>query len=806
MRSIAALGLLLQIATGIEGTVLDPQGRGVPNAAVTLTCGDASSFSVTDGRGRFKLESPSRDTCSLDIRRPGFAPAFEKLRDHPPGPITVRLEVAAVTAEVRVTGDARGSPFGVVLVEDDFRHLAASTDDLIRLVQARAGANRNTTIYVDGLPASTLPPLDMIARIAVNTDPFSAEFAHGDMTGIHITTRAPSRRIRFYTGGTGISLGGRDVLADRSDRPEVLSGHFGVMGPVPNLPLTFLLTGTGSRNTRVTAVSAALPPDVDPDRGVDATRTDRNIGGGLELNYARGSDARARLTYRENHSDSKNGGAGELSLVETGTFTQGMSRDLRLTANRIARGRTFELGASAVAGRSDSRANSTAVGITVPGQFAGGGNALASSESRRVSWTLKQVMRSGLARPWSAGIVLSSTKQSSTDKANPYGLIEFDSIDDYAAAVVGAPTGTLLRSQDTSASYRSVTASPFVQKVIWRGGQTEVNAGLRGDYQRGLGFIVSPRLSMAASWSGFTFAAGAGLFARDIPHLVIWKTERDATVAGSQFIARGVSLTEVPATLTLLGGGLTSRLDPGIERPREWMGRLSVDSSIGRLTAGVEYSRAYERHLLGSRRDRVDDGWLDTFESNRRASRHRVNSHVRYERNRQHVSVYYEWTRAYDDTDGPWSHAEQPDDLAAEWARSSRFSPHTISLTGSFRLPGDISLNVTEVWSSATPYNVTTGLDPLGNGLRSDRGGRPRNSAEGPASNDLSAYANRRIALPDRWVPGKRRFFVHLGVHGNNLLNNRTYLSLGSVAGAPTFGKPTVARPGRAMRVTFSID
>jgi hypothetical protein len=796
------------MATGIEGIVLDPQGRGVPNAAVTLTCGGVSQFSATDNLGRYRFDSPTRGDCSLDVRRPGFAPAFERLIDRPPGPIAIRLELAPLTAEVRVTGrDANRSPFGLVLAEDDFRHLASSADDLIRLAQARAGvAQRGATIYVDGLPATVMPPIDMIARIAVNTDPFSAEFAHGDMTTIHITTRAPSRRLRFYTGGTGLSLGGKDALASRDERPEVLSGHVGVMGAVPRSPLTFTLSGSGSRNTRVTAVTATLPPDVDPARGGDVTRTNRHIGGGLELNYARGGDARARLTYREDHSDSRNGGAGELSLIETGSFTQGVSRDFRLTANRIVRGHTYELGASAVVGRFDMRANSTGLGISVPGQFVSGGGSLASSESDRGSWTLKQVVRSGSTRPWSAGVIASATSQSSTDEANPRGLIEFDSIDDYVLALGGARTGTLLRSQSTSASYQSLLVSPFAQKTVWRSNDFEINAGVRGDYQRGFGIILSPRLSAAVTWRGYVFAAGAGLFARDIPHPVIWRIERDASVAGTNYIARGVSLTDAPASVSVVGNGLTSRLDPDIERPREWMGRVSVERSIGLVSAGVEYSRARETQMLGSRRDRSGDGWIDTFESNRRSSRNRVNSHVRFERSRQQVSVNYEWTREYDDTDGAWSHAEHPDQLGAEWARSSRTSPHGVTLSGTFWLPGAISLNVTESWYSGAPYNVTTGFDPLGNGLRSDRGGRPRNSAMMPSTNELSAYANRRFALPDRFVPGKRRFFINLGIHGNNLLNDQAAVALGSVLGTPTFGRPTAVQPGRALRVTFSLD
>lgn len=793
---------------GIEGSVLDPQGRGVPNAAITLTCGDVSRFAISNSTGRFRFEPGSREQCSLDVRRPGFDPAFVKLDDQPAGAITIRLLVAPVVAEVRVTAGLRDrSPFGLVLTQDDFRPLANDTDELIRRIQERAGAGgRSRVVYVDGLPASTLPPIDVIERISIDSDPFSAEYAHGDMAAISITTRPPARRLRFYTGGTGINLGGKDVLASGSDRPDVLSGNFGVMGPVPMLPLTFSFTGTGSRNTRVTPVRATLPSDVDAERGDDVTSTNRNIGGGLELNYARPGSTRARLTYREAHFDGRNVGAGELSLAETGAFTQGRSRDFRLTANRIARGRTFELGATATASKSDLRANSSALGISVPGHFTSGGGGLARSSTERASWLVKGVMRSGSKQPWSAGLIASVDNQSAADAANPFGLIEFDSLDSYLAARAGATTGTLFRSQETSAAYRSVTASPFVQKVIWRGSSAELNAGLRGDYQRGFGTLVSPRLSMAATWRGTSFGAGGGLFARDIPQAVVWRTVRDASSEGRQWLAREVSLTNVPVTLDLAGRRLSSQLDPGIARPREWMTRLSIERPIGKITTGLEYSRSIESHLLGARRQPTPDGWLDSVESNRGAARDRLHSQLRFEHRRQYGSLHYEWTRAYDDTDGPWSSAQNSADLASEWARSSRVSPHSVTLSGTFVLPGAISFNVTNAWLSGTPYNVTTGIDVSGNGLRNDRGGRPRNSAQTAASNDLSIYSHRRFTLPARMIPGKRRLSFSVGIHGNNLLNNRNYIALGSVAGTPTFGKPIAAQAGRAMRVTFSLD
>ena len=127
-------------------------------------------------------------------------------------------------------------------------------------------------------------------------------------------------------------------------------------------------------------------------------------------------------------------------------------------------------------------------------------------------------------------------------------------------------------------------------------------------------------------------------------------------------------------------------------------------------------------------------------------------------------------------------------------------------MVGSFKLPGDISLTVIETYHSSTPYNITAGTDPVGIGLFNFRDGRLRNSGKGPGHHSMSLHCSRKIGLP---VPGGRsrqKTYVNLGVHVENLLNDRNYVALGSVAGSPLFGVPLVALPGRSLRVAVSFD
>ena len=100
-------------------------------------------------------------------------------------------------------------------------------------------------------------------------------------------------------------------------------------------------------------------------------------------------------------------------------------------------------------------------------------------------------------------------------------------------------------------------------------------------------------------------------------------------------------------------------------------------------------------------------------------------------------------------TDGPYSFPEQPGNIAAEWSRSAGAPPHSVTIMATLALPAAISLNVVENWRSSAPFNITTGRDiaGAGNGLFVDRGGRARNSGDGPRFHSVSLYATRRIAL-----------------------------------------------------------
>ena len=121
-----------------------------------------------------------------------------------------------------------------------------------------------------------------------------------------------------------------------------------------------------------------------------------------------------------------------------------------------------------------------------------------------------------------------------------------------------------------------------------------------------------------------------------------------------------------------------------------------------------------------------------------------------------------------DDTDRPFSFPAESDDIRAEWARSAGISAPAATAFVMPQLPWKISAT-SRSHGTAGAYNITTGLDPSGDGLFTDRGGRPRNSGNGPSFNSVSIYASRRVALPEFPVRPGRRIFIRVGLQGSNV-------------------------------------
>jgi hypothetical protein len=749
-------------------------------------------------------------------------PAFQDFKlaldAHPPHLlVTLRLAVAKQVVNVNSNAEdlreiAHSSLGSVSLSDSDLRGISDNITDLIRYAKAVAGADMAPdAVYVDGLPSAILPPVEMVRRIDVNSDPFSAEYSDNDRTHIDITTRAADRKLHFNFGGAGAGLGGGNVLAPGL-RSVTHSGSLGLIGPVPHVPLTFSLHGNLASHLSDQPIEAVIPLGFPAALGARTASVGSHSGSGQgNLHYSRAESSQVDFSYSDSESTGSNVGVGGLTLTQAGSDSKGRASEARVTYSRAAPSYVYRGGVVLDQMKTNLQANSTALGLTVVGSFIAGGAAFTGTESRRTDWTWKNVIQaSSKRRFWTAGLTITRSGVSSDQWPNPNGVFEFSSLQDYTDALAGQPTGTwFLTRGNGRADYATVEAAPFTQGDLFRSKRLLVSSGVRADYQRGGGVLWSPRLSAAWKVRGFILRAGGGMFVHDWPANVLLHVIQDDGLHLQPYILENASLLNAlnpqGADELVARGSVRAKLAPQLTRPRDWMFKASVEHSIGHLTPGLEYTWSDGLHLLGSERLPDQQGWMDVLESNRARQCEQLHARLRYTSRRQNIVGHYEWIRSFDNTSGPFSFPANQGDLRAEWARTAGVSPHNFTLVDNVRLPGEFSLTLMGTLRGSAPYDITSGLD-TGDGLYNDRGGRPRNSGNGPGYRSLALFGSRRIPLPGITGKGGGRLYMNLGVHGENLLGDRNYYSLDPVLASPLFGKPLAAGPGRSIRFWFSID
>lgn len=811
-------GQLVAQEQGLRGTVLDPQHRLISGAKVELACGESAATERTNSQGQFTFP-PRKDwrNCILQVMQQGFA-SYEQVLTGNPGLLRIELKLAEFKYSIDVNAEqdrlhqATQSTLGTIsLSEDRLRTISDRTRNLIQYAEQLAGVtSRQEVVYVDGLPSRALPPAELIARISVNDDPFSAEYADGDQVRIGIATKTPDRKLRWHFGGVSFGTGEGSAL-DPGHLSATRSGSLGLTGPVPRTPLTFSVDGNLISVSNPEAIrAAALPLLQGTSVGPPSTVLARNTSGSILLSthYAQSESMNASLAFYAGKSHASNLTAGGLTLPEAAFSSRAGVLEFRATLSKQRPGYFYQAGFIFGQTNSELRSNSEKLGLIVPGNFVAGGAAIADNTSIGSSWFLKNLIQtSALGRPLIAGIIISSANDSINERPNPAGLMEFENLQSYERALTGAPTGTWFVTQgDGRARTSSLAMAPFVQSELWRGKNAILNAGLRADYQEGGGLLCSPRLSVASLLRSFVLRAAAGMFVHNWPNDVFLTVAENDGSHLERLLVPNVSFAQFAAQPTNVQQQVVSKLAPDLTRPRNWMIKTSVEHPFGNFVPGVEYTWTDGLHQLGSQRFASGTGWVDLLESNRVLRQHQLHASMRLDWKKQSFVFHYEWIRSRDDTDGPFSFPANQKDVLAEWARSSGVSPHNLIMSGSFLLRGGVKLNVVNSWRSSAPYNITTGLDSAHMGLYNDRGGLPRNSGNSPAYNSLSLYGYRRVRLPKFLRASREKTYVDVGIQADNLLDHKNYLTVGSVLGSSLFGRSLAALPGRSFRLWFTVD
>ena len=263
----------------ILGTVTDPSGAVVPNAAVTIT-NPATNFSEatttgSDGTYRFSLVPPG--TYTIDIKAANFGEVRASgvvVEASQTVPFSVKLELAKASQVIEVTSQAplvqtATSDLGfqvdsktienAALVDRDIfgtlPFMAAGVSPGIDGVAASGGARESgTSFMLNGAEdnnnfsegaMNTNPPLESVEDFSVITNSMSAQYGRGSGAVVSANQKSGTNQVHgvLYEQNRNATLNANDFFYNRDlgnsggtlpDRPKYIKNQFGgtVGGPI----------------------------------------------------------------------------------------------------------------------------------------------------------------------------------------------------------------------------------------------------------------------------------------------------------------------------------------------------------------------------------------------------------------------------------------------------------------------------------------------------------------------------------------------------------------------------------------------
>jgi hypothetical protein len=546
----------------------------------------------------------------------------------------------------------------------------------------------------------------------------------------------------------------------------------------------------------ITSVGAAQIADVKAvfDLGADYSNKDTlRVNASLYVSTAR-------------HSNMSVSG---LTLPEAGVHQDSAALEFRSTFTKVGKDYIHRGGISSDWSNSDLSANYGGHSVSVSGAFIGGGADVDKQNTQWVRWTLKNVLQFNTDNHnWSVGALISRRGDEENAIPNPFGHINFDNLSDYIlSATIGADAGSgMVTKGKDSVQYASCTAAPFVEAEMLRRTRVVVRGGFRADAQTAGGILFSPRLSAVSILHGFALRGGTGMFVQNWANDVVLKLLENDGNHLQQFLITNASLSNLEAATATLRSEIATKIAPDQTPTRNWVSKLSFEHPFGGFLPGVESTWMDGTRLLGSHRVTAPTGWTDVLESNRAQRKHQFHFRAQYRIRGQSLTAHYEWMHARDDTDGPFSFPARQDDISGEWGPTRGTAAGNVSWVRNLRFGKAFSLALVGSWHSPLPLNMTSGLDPTGNGLYTDRAGRTRNSGRGSYFNSAQLFAPRRCAVPKLFTESMQKVYADLGVQVINLLGEKDYIYMGTVIGSPLFMQPLAAAPGRPIQFSLSFS
>ena len=368
------------------------------------------------------------------------------------GEQTTVVNVTSDAAQVSVDADSNGS--STTIKGKDLEALSDDPDELSAELTALAGPAAGPNggqIYVDGFTGGQLPPKSSIREIRVNQNPFSAEYDRLGFGRIEVFTKPGTDKLHgsLSVQGNDNALNTSNPFVGNAGQPPYYS--FFLLGNVTG-PLTKFASYSIGGSHRIiqtdvivdpTGFFASSPTSTTPcapgtvvgcanyafpagARGVFQPQRRDDITPRVDIAIGAKNVLTARYQYEG--GSQTNAGSGGNSLPSTFANTSNGEHTIQLSdtqtfSSKVVNETRFEY----QRGTSNSNAVSNAAGVSVSGNFSGGGSGTQSSNTTSSHIEFQNYSSIALAHNFIRfGGRLRTTSQSSTSVTNPFGSFTYN--------------------------------------------------------------------------------------------------------------------------------------------------------------------------------------------------------------------------------------------------------------------------------------------------------------------------------------------------------------------------------------------
>lgn len=823
--------------SGLTGTVEDPTGAVIPNAAVTLTGKTNGQVKkvVADAAGGFSISDVPAGDYILKAKAEGFESAERELKvgAGPMAPIQLQLRIAAKGEEVNVSGKSRDEEDRITLDrnadrltldEDLLKSLPSNADNILgvagNFVSPGAFGGEGLTISVDGVESGGLSlPANSIKRLRINRNPYSAEFRRPGKARIEAQTDEGSLRRfrgRFAMYARNSAFDARNAFA--RTRPDLDRKLFeaNLSGPILAKRMAFLISGERLLNDESAIINARTlaGPVVS-----NVVTPERRTGFLARLEYRPRDSHTLSLLYNYRDQLESNRGIGGLRLAEQAINTRQRINRLQFTDRLVLSPRL--LNEFRVVAQRENLIRGMAgasPAIVVIGAFTGG----PAATFRKVDETSVRIV--DIASYVAGGHSLKfggefrPNRIAATDQSNFAGTFEFSSLDQFASQ---RPFVYRINRGLPQVLFSQNEVAGFIQDDWKLRRNLNVVFGARYQWQQNLEDRnnIAPRLSVAYQPGGdqkTVIRAGIGMFYERVAEEVTQRARlydgariRETVIANPSFpIASQPAGSQPPPSIV--------RVAPNLRAPYLWQAGVSVERELRKGTQlTVEYQALNGRKLLRSRNInaplpstglRFDPAFLNInqVESSAASRGHSLGLTVRTQiGKRLQAMAQYVYSRNRNDTSGLFSLPANNFDLRPEWGRADFDQRHRFNLTGTAMLPADFQIGTIVSFGSSLPYDITTGFDDNRDSVANDRpAGGTRNLGRGPNLARVDLRLTRAFRIPRLLDRGRDSTSNNLefSIDIFNLFNRVNFNNFIGAQSSPFFGRAAAAAEARALQ------